>query len=120
MLELVNGYREAASRAHGVTARMIVHCSAGIGRSGTFIAIDVILKRLEAAFSLWRNASASDSDADVDAVIAHGADLLRDALDVAALVHRLRTQRDGMVQTLEQYVMIHDFLAALLDDRQPW
>ncbi|KAJ0394372.1 hypothetical protein ATCC90586_003032 [Pythium insidiosum] len=118
MLDLVNSYREAAARAHGGPARMIVHCSAGIGRSGTFIAIDVILKRLEAALSLWRNALAADGD--VDAAIAHGAEMLREALDVAKLVHRLRTQRDGMVQTLEQYVMIHDYVAALLDDRQPW
>lgn len=52
----------------------IVHCSAGIGRTGTFIAIDQGVHALA----------------------------LRQRVDTNALIRRLREQRGGMVQHLEQ------------------
>lgn len=83
MLELVHSFQDQASQTHGVRAKVIVHCSAGIGRSGTFIAIDIILR------SIYRVLSEPNAEA--------GA--LSRALDVQHVVHRIRSQRPGMVQT---------------------
>ncbi|KXZ52751.1 hypothetical protein GPECTOR_8g142 [Gonium pectorale] len=82
------------------TQMTVVHCSAGIGRTGTLMAIDVILRRL------WAMAeqNASFSLADVKA-----------AVDLPAVVHSLRKQRKGMVQTLEQYYFCYE---ALLHEMQ--
>ncbi|KAL4162719.1 hypothetical protein PRNP1_003251 [Phytophthora ramorum] len=108
MLDAVNSYRSEASRAHKVEARVVVHCSAGIGRSGTFIAIDIMLKQLHQVLT-----SASEG-AEADA------QKMQQALDIPRVVHRLRSQRPGMVQTPEQYEMIYQYLAAVVSDNQPW
>ncbi|GMF31449.1 unnamed protein product [Phytophthora fragariaefolia] len=86
MLDAVNSYREQASRTHKVGARVIVHCSAGIGRSGTFIAIDILLKQLHQVLA---GSAAKEQTASA----------MEQALDVSRVVHRLRSQRPGMVQT---------------------
>ena len=72
--------RECTQRAlHPV----LVHCSAGIGRTGTFLAIDVLL----------------------DAV-SHGAP----AVSVLNTVRVLRGSRPGMVQTKAQYAFVFRFI----------
>ncbi len=58
---------------------IVVHCSGGIGRTGTFQCIDICFKRL----------------------IASG------RIDVAGTVKRLRAQRSGSVQSYEQYLFIY-------------
>jgi protein tyrosine phosphatase len=61
-----------------------VHCPLqGIGRTGTFCAIDILLQRLDA----WARSPSGPERAEVE-----------DTLDVPSLVHHLRTQRMGMVQ----------------------
>ncbi|MGH0188452.1 UNVERIFIED_CONTAM: hypothetical protein FKN15_030619, partial [Acipenser sinensis] len=68
---------------------MIVHCSAGIGRTGAFIAIDQLLHAAEAA----------------------------GRVDVFQCIYNMRKQRKNMVQTEEQYVFVYDvLLEALLCD----
>lgn len=85
-------------------ASIMVHCSAGVGRTGTFIVIDMLLQRLAA---LARRPLSAVSDTDVCA-----------AVDIAGLVSALRTQRRGTVQTAEQYnfvwTAVMDELVALL------
>ncbi|CAB3376185.1 Hypothetical predicted protein [Cloeon dipterum] len=61
---------------------MVVHCSAGVGRTGCFIVIDSMIERL-------RN----------DKMI-----------DIYGHVTCLRAQRNYMVQTEDQYIFIHDAL----------
>ncbi|KAF0713187.1 hypothetical protein AaE_011847 [Aphanomyces astaci] len=101
MLCLVHGLNSlpdgTATAADGVAdgRPVVVHCSAGIGRSGTFIAIDIILRQLRAV--------STTSD-----------DQLHDALDVRGIVHRIRSERPGMVQTAEQYQMIYQYIRAVL------
>ncbi|XP_046853383.1 receptor-type tyrosine-protein phosphatase delta-like isoform X2 [Xenia sp. Carnegie-2017] len=71
--------RAYSSRDYGPLA---VHCSAGVGRSGTFIVIDAMLSRIQN----------------------------EETIDIYNYVRYLRTRRMHMVQTEEQYVFCHDAL----------
>ncbi|XP_018025909.1 tyrosine-protein phosphatase non-receptor type 5 [Hyalella azteca] len=62
---------------------VVVHCSAGIGRTGCFIAISIGVQQL----------------------------LEEGAVDILATVCQMRLDRGGMVQTAEQYEFIHRALA---------
>eukprot|EP00877_Chromochloris_zofingiensis_P002632 jgi/Chrzof1/1236/Cz01g45230.t1 len=81
-----------------------VHCSAGVGRTGSFCAVDVLLQRLD-----WLK-------------LQHTCDpnVIRQAMDVSQLVLSLRKQRPGMVQTGDQYTFIYsavmDELRALIEE----
>ncbi|XP_074543710.1 protein tyrosine phosphatase receptor type Db isoform X18 [Halichoeres trimaculatus] len=61
---------------------MIVHCSAGVGRTGCFIVIDAMAERIK-----------------------H-----EKTLDIYGHVTLMRSQRNYMVQTEDQYIFIHDAL----------
>ncbi|XP_062581733.1 receptor-type tyrosine-protein phosphatase alpha-like [Saccostrea cucullata] len=65
---------------------IIVHCSAGIGRTGTFIALDYLIQQ------------AKESE----------------YVDVFGCVEILRRQRVNTVQTLEQYIFVHNALLEAL------
>ncbi|KAF6198980.1 hypothetical protein GE061_007003 [Apolygus lucorum] len=66
---------------------IVVHCSAGVGRSGTFIALDRILQSL-----------------------INGAD----TVDIFGIVWGMRKERVWMVQTEQQYICIYQCLLAVL------
>ncbi|XP_071945732.1 tyrosine-protein phosphatase non-receptor type 11-like [Antedon mediterranea] len=61
---------------------IVVHCSAGIGRTGTFIMIDIVLNLIKQ----------------------HGLDC---EIDIHRTIQMLRSQRSGMVQTEAQYKFIY-------------
>ena len=67
----------------------IIHCSAGVGRSGTFIALEFLLAQLE---------SGAVKEA------GNGEDMIHD------VVHRLREQRMMMVQMENQFQFLYDVL----------
>lgn len=66
---------------------ILVHCSAGVGRTGTFCAVYILLRRL---FQLLKAKAPSKEQ-------------IAKAVDVPGVVERLRKQRMGMVQTIDQY-----------------
>ncbi|XP_056298478.1 tyrosine-protein phosphatase non-receptor type 13-like [Pseudoliparis swirei] len=65
---------------------IVSHCSAGIGRSGTLICIDVVLGLIS-------------KDAD---------------FDLSDVVRNMRLQRQGMIQTEEQYVFCYQVILYVL------
>ncbi|MCJ1404635.1 hypothetical protein MMC11_007861 [Xylographa trunciseda] len=67
----------------------IIHCSAGVGRSGTFIALEHLLAEFEAG----NLDEVSDTD-----------DIIHDT------VNKLREQRMTMVQSESQYVLLYELL----------
>ena len=88
ILELVN---EANMLSPSLTAPLLVHCSAGVGRTGTFIAAHKLSRDLERSV---------------------------DSLEVARTVVEMRKCRMKMVQTAEQYVHIYQCLQELYNQRE--
>ncbi|XP_067210893.1 tyrosine-protein phosphatase 10D isoform X1 [Linepithema humile] len=66
---------------------IVVHCSAGVGRSGTFITLDRILQQI----------------------------LVSKYVDIFGIVWAMRKERVWMVQTEQQYICIHQCLLAVLE-----
>ncbi|CAL1281984.1 unnamed protein product [Larinioides sclopetarius] len=62
---------------------MVVHCSAGIGRTGCFIAVSIGIQQL----------------------------MEENCVDILGTVSSLRLDRGGMVQTAEQYEFVHQALS---------
>ncbi|MCJ1287819.1 hypothetical protein MMC26_007171 [Xylographa opegraphella] len=77
----------------------IIHCSAGVGRSGTFIALEHLLAELEAG-SLDE---VSNTD-DIIHEVSNTDDIIHDT------VNTLREQRMTMVQSESQYVLLYKLL----------
>ncbi|GMR54946.1 hypothetical protein PMAYCL1PPCAC_25141 [Pristionchus mayeri] len=75
----------------GKTSPVLVHCSAGIGRTGVFIA-------------LWQLISAIDANP-------------LEPIDVMGRVKRLREQRIKMVQSSEQYSSLYDAVVLYLKSK---
>ncbi|CAC5415244.1 unnamed protein product [Mytilus coruscus] len=84
-INLVNFYRKVASEQHDQSGPMIVHCSAGVGRTGTFIAVDALYE--------------------------HGKKV--GSVDVMEYVQMMRKDRMNMIQTYEQYEVVFEALLEL-------
>ncbi|KAH7716570.1 Protein-tyrosine phosphatase [Aphelenchoides avenae] len=69
----------------------IVHCSAGVGRSGTFIALDRLVQHIECGRPI----------------------------DVFGTVYEMRLERCHMVQNEQQYIFIHHCLMYVLENFFP-
>ncbi|XP_076324345.1 tyrosine-protein phosphatase 10D-like isoform X1 [Tachypleus tridentatus] len=69
---------------------ILVHCSAGVGRSGTFIALDHILQHIQKY----------------------------DYVDIFGLVHEMRKERVWMVQNEQQYICIHQCLQCVSEGKE--
>ncbi|XP_031794203.1 receptor-type tyrosine-protein phosphatase O isoform X2 [Sarcophilus harrisii] len=76
IMQFVQMVRQHSTKSRGP---MIIHCSAGVGRTGTFIALDRLLQ--------------------------HVCD--HEYVDILGLVSDMRSYRMSMVQTEEQYIFIH-------------
>lgn len=87
---LVKFVRTFRDRAPPDNKPIVVHCSAGVGRSGTFIALDHILQSIQK----------------------------RDYVDIFSIVHDMRKERVWMVQNEQQYICIHQCLLCVLEGNE--
>ncbi|XP_033729638.1 receptor-type tyrosine-protein phosphatase epsilon-like [Pecten maximus] len=85
--ELVVFHRRVMNYQTVLAGKMVVHCSAGIGRTGTFIALDALLE--------------------------YGKE--SGHIDVKQYIKTMRKDRINMVQTAEQYIAVHQLLIEAFD-----
>ncbi|XP_052809524.1 receptor-type tyrosine-protein phosphatase O-like [Mya arenaria] len=88
LLEFVEAVKDHNKRQRGTRHRgpMVVHCSAGVGRTGTFIVVDHLLQHIR-----------------------H-----HDDIDVYKFVLDMKNHRCNMVQTEDQFIFIHECLKACI------
>ncbi|XP_055337539.1 tyrosine-protein phosphatase 10D-like isoform X2 [Paramacrobiotus metropolitanus] len=87
LIKFVRAFRE---RVPTDSRPVIAHCSAGVGRSGTFIALDRLLQQIRT----------------------------QDVVDIFGMVVEMRKERVWMVQTEQQYICIHHCLLCVLEHRE--
>jgi protein tyrosine phosphatase len=103
----VAAVRSQQAQGHGP---VVTHCSAGVGRTGTYVAIDLILRQLRS------HVAAEEAGAAARATAPAAAALTRLVIDVRGTVQKLREQRPMMVATTEQYAMVYQVLQRLLSE----
>ncbi|KAK6025761.1 Protein-tyrosine phosphatase [Ostertagia ostertagi] len=83
--QLINMIEKMAELHENTEAPVLVHCSAGVGRTGTIISVNYIRELIKSAEL--------------------------ESLDLFDLVMNLRKQRASMVQTQDQYQFVHKCVA---------
>ena len=81
----------------------VVHCSAGVGRTGTFVALEFLMTELQGgAWENWDELSKGSKG---------GSD------PVYETVNQLRMQRRTMVQAFEQYAFLYEVLRKMWEEK---
>ncbi|KAH8350288.1 hypothetical protein KR067_013028, partial [Drosophila pandora] len=90
-MHLITFVKKVKSERRPTFSPIVVHCSAGVGRTGTFIGLDIIMQRLK-----------SESK-----------------INIFETVKKLRFQRMKMVQTIQQYTFLYACTYELVKHKIP-
>ncbi|KAH9397942.1 hypothetical protein TYRP_019314 [Tyrophagus putrescentiae] len=89
---------------------IMVHCLAGVGRTGTFIAVDQLLQNVLRLHSPSSRRGASK-------LLHFFQSSVKSTIDIYGLVYRLRNWRPQLVQTEQQYAFIYDCVRYILEHK---
>ncbi|ODM96197.1 Tyrosine-protein phosphatase 10D [Orchesella cincta] len=94
LMTFVNEFRKLVPYPEKAPPRpVLIHCSAGVGRSGVFIALDYLIQQLQG-------------------------ERVPNCVNIFQIVARMRRERMAMVQTLAQYTLIYKCLLVLVTKKE--